>query len=275
MLKKYLVLIFLGALLAVILACEKSTKEEGPKTDPEAIEALVNYYSAIFKADVFGTIKDTASSPVFYREITKRDFYIKIDFSNAPPETIYTRIANVVLTDSIQGVFHLFLDQIEYKKSFKAVSKVSGYFEKWGEGWDDFRGWFMKRVAGNHINTVPSVSGSMELYLSSSSGDHTLDPDLIIALTNIREVRTFGADDSLTFKIFEPDTSRVFYLHYWKEGNYRKTPFISDGDTLVAGCRISGSGYQHLFIDILDGETIYDTTAEYRANAWGILFKVE
>ncbi len=275
MLKKYLVLIFLGALLAVILACEKSTKEEGPKTDPEAIEALVSYYSSIFKADVFDTIKDTTFSPAFYREITKRDFYIKIDFSNAPPETIYTRIANVVLTDSIQGVFHLFLDQIEYKKSFKAVSKVSGYFEKWGEGWDDFRGWFMKKVAGNKIYSVPGISRSMELRLSSTSGDYTYSPGSVTSLTKVREVRTFESGDSLTLTIVNPITSWVYYLHYWKEGNYRKTPFISDGDTLVAGCRITGSGYQHLFIDILDRETIYDTTAEYRANAWGILFKVE
>jgi hypothetical protein len=115
----------------------------------------------------------------------------------------------------------------------------------------------------------------VELRLISPSGDHTLDPDLIIASTYIREVRTFGVGDSLTFKIFEPDTSRVCYLHYWKGGNYRKAPFTLAGDTLVAGCRISGSGYHHLFIDILDRETVYDSSAAYSANAWGILFKVE
>jgi hypothetical protein len=276
MLKKYLLPIFLGGfLLAVIFSCEKSTKDEGPKNDPEAIEALVSYYSSIFKADVFDTIKDTTSSPAFYREITKRDYFIKIDIFDAPPETIYTKYARVVLTDSIEGVFHLFLNDKEYQKNLKVVSKVEGYFERWGEPWDDFRGWLLKRVAGNKIYSVPGISGSMMLRLSSTSGDYTLSPDQIISLTKIREMRAFGAGDSLTFKIFEPDTSRLFYLHYWKEGDYRKRPFVVDGDSLISGCQINGSGYQHLYIDILDYNTVHDSTAAYKSYSWGILFKVQ
>lgn len=276
MLKRFLIFIFLGGfLLAGIFSCEKSTKDEGPKNDPEAIEALVSYYSSIFKADVFDTIKDTTFSPVFYREITKRDFFIKIDIYDAPPETIFTKYANMVLTDSIEGVFHLFLNGKEYKKDFKGGSTVSGYFERWGEVWDDYRGWLMKKVAGNSIYSVPRVSRSMELRLSCSSGDYTFFPGTITSLTKIREVRTFESGDSLTLRIINPIASWVYYLHYWKDGAYRKRPFVVENDTLTSGCTISGSGYQHLYIDILDYNTVHDSTAAYSSNAWGILFKVD
>jgi hypothetical protein len=276
MLKKYSFLIFLVTLLLTsILSCEKSTKNEGPKNDPEAIEALVNYYSTIFKEDVFDTIKDTTFSPVFYREIKKRDYFIKIDFADAPPETIYTKVANVTFTDSIQGIFHLFMNQKEYVDTFKAFSEVKGYFEKWGQDFDDFRGWFLKKVAGNKIYSIPSISANIRLHLKSSSGEDILFPSEIIGLTKIREVRSLGVGDSLTLKISNPDTLKVYFLHYRRNGDYRKRPFVAEGDTLFSGCKISGSGYQHLFIDILDHDTVYDSTAAYKSYAWGILFKVE
>ena len=272
MFRKSLSLSLLVLLLAVFgLTCDKSTKSEGPKNDPEAIEALINYYSSIFKVDTFNTLEDT----VFYREITKQEYYIDMDIDDAPPETIYTKIANVEFIDSIEGVFHLFLDGNEYQKDFKAVSKVRGYFEKWGEDFDDFRGWFLKKVAGNHIYSIPTVSGTMFLNISSPSGDFSLSSDNIVSLIYVRDVRTFGSGDSLSFRIIQPDTSRVFYLHYWKDGNYLKVPFTRDEDTLRAGCKISGSGYQHLFIDMLDYNTIHDSQAAYKSNALGVLFKID
>lgn len=272
MFKKYLFLIAWSVgVLVFIFSCDKSTKSKGPKNDPEAIEALINYYSSIFKVDTFNTSQDT----VFYREIKRQEYYISIDIDEAPPETIYTKIANVVLTDSIEGVFHLFLNGNEYQKDFKAVSKVKGYFEKWGDDYDDYRGWFLKKVAGNNIYSMPTISSSMFLNVESPSGEFILSPTSIVALTYIRDVRTFGAGDSLSFKISQPDTSRLFYLHYLKDGNYLKVPFTRDGDTLRTGCKISGSGYQHLFIDILDYNTVYDSVAEYKSNALGALFKVE
>jgi len=276
MLKRYLILIFLsGFVLAGIFSCEKSTENEGPKNDPEAIEALVSYYSSIFKADVFDTIKDTAFSPVFYREITKRDFFIKIDIHDAPPETIFTKYANMVLTDSIEGVFHLFLDGKEYKKDFKGASTVSGYFERWGEAWDDYRGWLMKKVAGNHIFSIPGLPESMVLQIISPSGVNILTPYSITSKTQIREVLSFSAGDSLTLKIYNLNPSQAFYLHYWKDGAYRKRPFVAENDTLTTRCQISGSGYQHLYIDILGYNTVHDSTAAYSSNAWGTLFKVD
>lgn len=271
MFKKYLFLTALSAcVLVYIFSCDKSTKSKGPTNDPEAIKELINYYSSIFRVDTFNTSEDT----VFYREIKKQEYYINIDIENAPPETIYTKIANVVLTDSMEGVFNLFLNGIEYQKDFKAVSKVEGYFEKWGADYDDYRGWFLKGVAGNNIYSIPTVSSMIFLNIESPSGNYTLSSDNIVTLTYIRDVRTFGAGDSLSFKISQPDTSRLFYLHYWKDGNYLKVPFARDGDTLRTGCKISGSGYQHLFIDILDYNTVH-TSAEYKSNALGVLFKVE
>ena len=275
MLKKYLPLIFLGLFLGVILSCEKSTKEEGPANDPEAIEALVSYYSTIFKTDVFDTIKDTSFSPVFYREIKKRDFFIKIDIFDAPPETIFTKYARAVLTDSIEGVFHLFLNDTEYQKNFKAVSKVEGYFERWGETWDDYRGWLLKKVAGNRIYSVPGISVTMTLELISPSGSETLSPSSITSLTGTRELRSFSPRDSLTLKIIGSAESQVFYLHFWKDGRYHKRPFVLEADTLFSGCTVSGSGYQHLFIDVLNYETVYNSEVEYRSDAWGVLFKVK
>lgn len=272
MFKKLLFLSFFVLLLAIfLLSCEKSTKSEGPKNDKEAIETLINYYSSIFKVDTFNTLVDT----VFYREIKKKEYYIDIDIDDAPPETIYTKIANVVFIDSMEGVFHLFLNGNEYQKDFKAVSKVKGYFEKWGEDFDDFRGWFLKRVAGNNTYSIPTISASMLLRVESPSGDHVLSADNIVSLTYIRDVRTFGAGDSLSFKIIESDTSRLFYLHYLKDGNYLKVPFTRDGDTLRTTCKISGSGYQHFFIDILDYNTVHDSQAVYKSNALGVLFKVD
>lgn len=272
MFKKYLFLIALISCVSVyIFSCDKSTKSKGPKNDPEAIEALINYYSSIFKVDTFNTSEDT----VFYREIKKQEYYISMDIDKAPPETIYTKIANVVLTDSIEGVFHLFLNGNEYQKDFKAVSKVKGYFEKWGEDYDDYRGWFLKRVAGNNIYSTSQIPGSMYLHVESPSGNYILSSDNIVSLTYIRDVRTFSAGDSLSFKISQPDTSRLFYLHYLKDGNYLKVPFTRDGDTLSTACKITGSSYQHLFIDILDYNTVHDSEAEYKSNAFGILFKVD
>jgi hypothetical protein len=275
MLRKYVLLIFLAVLLSAISSCEKSTKEEGPANDPEAIEALVSYYSTVFKSDVFDTIKDTSFSPVFYREIKKRDFFIKIDIYDAPPETIFTKYARAVLTDSIEGVFHLFLNDKEYQKDFKAVSKVEGYFERWGEAWDDFRGWLLKKVAGNRIYSVPGISVTMSLELISPSGSETLSPSSITSLIGTRQLRSFNPGDSLTLKITGSAESQVFYLHFWKDGQYRKRPFVLEADTLFSGCTISGSGYQHLFIDVLNYETVYNSEVEYRSDAWGVLFKVE
>ena len=263
-----LFVLFLGMFL---LSCEKSTKSEGPKTDLEAIEALINYYSSIFKVDTFNTLEDT----VFYREIKKKEYYIDIEITDAPPETIYTKIANVVFIDSMEGVFHLFLNGTEYQKDFKAVSKVRGYFEKWGENWDDFRGWFLKRVAGNNIYSIPTISASMLLRVESPSGDHILSADNIVSLTQIRDLRTFGVADSLNLKIYQPDTTRLFYLHYLKDGNYQKVPFARDGDTLRTYCKINASGYQHFFIDILDYSTVHDNDAVYKSNALGVLFNAD
>ena len=272
MFKKYLFLIALsGCVLAYICSCDKSTKSKGPQNDPEAIEALINYYSSIFKVDIFNTSEDT----VFYREIKKQEYYISIDIDDAPKDTIYTKIANVEFIDSIEGVFHLTLNSDEYQKDFKAVSKVKGYFEKWGDDFDDYRGWFLKGVAGNNIYSIPTISSSMFLNVESPSGEFVLSPTSIVALTYIRDVRTLGAGDSLNFKISQPDTSRLFYLHFWKDGNYQKVPFTRDGDTLRTACKISGSGYQHIFIDILDYNTVHDSTAGYKSYALGALFKVE
>ena len=271
MLKRFKLFIFLSLFLAVILSCEKSTKDEGPANDPEAIQALVNYYSSIFKVDTFDTLQDT----LFYREITKRDFFIKIDIFDAPPETIFTHYARAVLTDSIEGIFHLFLNDTEYQKDFKAVSKVEGYFERWGEAWDDYRGWLLKKVAGNRIYSVPGISVTMTLEIISPSGSETLSPTSITSLTGTRDVRSFSAGDSLTLKIIGSAESQVFYLHFWKDGQYRKRPFTLEADTLFSGCKISGSGYQHLFIDVMDYTTVYNGEAEYKSEAWGVLFKVE
>ena len=115
----------------------------------------------------------------------------------------------------------------------------------------------------------------MFLNISSPSGDISLSSDNIVSLIYVRDVRTFGSGDSLSFRIIQPDTSRVFYLHYWKDGNYLKVPFTRDEDTLRAGCKISGSGYQHLFIDMLDYNTIHDSQAAYKSNALGVLFKID
>jgi len=127
----FFLLIFLG------LGCEKEKGAgSGESNDNEAIKAIMNEYPAIFKGDIF----DNQRENPFYRQITKNEYWVKIDIKQPAIDTFYTDYANVDMIDSIQGVFHLFANQKEYQKNFKGVSVVRIYLEKWGDDSEVHRG---------------------------------------------------------------------------------------------------------------------------------------
>lgn len=115
----------------------------GESNDNAAIKAIMNEYPKMFMDDIF----DNQVENPFYRQITKNEYWVKIDIKQPAIDTFYTDYANVDMIDSIQGVFHLFSNQKEYQKNFKGVSVVRAYLEKWGDNSEVHRGSLLKKSA--------------------------------------------------------------------------------------------------------------------------------
>ncbi len=266
--KTFKVFIFI-LLISILTGCEeKIIKSE---SDFEAIRAItLDENPSIFKSDIFDTLQDT----LFYREITKRDFWISHPITEAPPESNYTHEVNVEIVDSIKGVFHHFLNGVEYVDSFEATSITKGYLVRWPEI-PRHRGWILKKVSGNKIFTIPGASSFSSVIITSPAGKNTLLRSGITSLKSFKDILSFNSGDSITLELSPTKSTDYLYLHYDDGTNYIKRPFIKENGKFISGCKIDGKGYQHIFIDIIDKSSIDDSTASYKSNAWGILIQVE
>lgn len=255
--------------ISILTGCEKEIIKS--ENDFDAIVAItLNENPDVFKRDIFDNVADT----LFYREITKTDFWVDVKIFDAPPESNYVQEANVEIVDSIKGVFHHFLNGVEYVDSFEATSITNGYLERWVEI-SRHRGWILKKVSGNKIFTIPGASSFSSVTLTSPAGKNIVPRSDVISLKSFKEILSFDSGDSLTLELSPLNPNDYLFLHYKEAGSYIKRPFVKQNGKFISGFKLAGKGYQHIFIDIIDKSSIDDSTASYKSNAWGILIQVK
>lgn len=285
--RKNLLVSVLLALLTVALflfnlCCENKTTKGGERTDWEAIKAIIYENPDIFLVDVFDTHKDTTVNPVFFREITSQSFDLdsarRYDADSLHPfEYIYAAWG-----DSIKGILHYFIDEKEYTKSIYAHSLMGAYFERWGDIYDTHRGWLLKRIGSNEVNSVGTTRWLYTLRITTSGGmDDTLNRDQILKPVKKDSTLHFGMGDTVTFTVWPEYATDVLFLHIGEEGNFRKIPFVDNGDgTFSASWTTTNDpniakGYKHAFVDAVSRDAVSDTTAKYDSKAWGIIYRIK
>lgn len=269
------------------LSCEEKSTKGGEKTDFEAIKAIINENPDIFLVDVFDTHKDTLVSPVFFREITSRDF----DLDTArryPADSLHlVDYIHAAWGDNMKGILHYFIDGKEYTKSFSAHSVMHAYFEQWGEIYDTHRGWLLKKISGNVITSVDTISRQIYTLRITSSGMDTvlneimvLNPVKMSNILNKDSTLHFGMGDTVTFTVEPKYSNNVLFLHVGEDGNFKKIPFVDNGDGTFSASwtttsdLIIATGYKHAFVDVVSLDAITDTTKKYDSKAWGIIYRL-
>ena len=284
---------FLLSLLIIVLflfhlSCEEKTTKGGERTDFEAIKAIINENPDIFLVDVFDTHKDTTVNPIFFREITSRDF----DLDTArryPADSLHlVDYIHAAWGDNVKGILHYFIDGKEYTKSFSAHSVMSAYFEKWGENFDPHRGWLLKKISSNVITSSDTSSRQIYTLRITSSGMDTVLSEIMV-LNPVKKENTlsrdstlhFGMGEKVTFTIEPKYSDNVLFLHVGEDGNFRKIPFVDNGDetfsaswTTTTDSNIA-KGYKHAFVDVIRRKALTDTTAKYDSKAWGIIYRIK
>lgn len=268
---KYIIFSGVCLLLSFSWTCKRSVSPG--YTDVDAIKDYVKSYPSIFSADIFDT---SSADPLFYREITKRDNWIKIDFFD--PDTVF-RYAYVNWEDSMEGVFHHFVSGNEYDTSFKAFSRVKAYFEQWGDAGDPYRGWLLRRISNVEIYSLrkPQSVGISYIWIDTSGSDIPVN---LSGLYDLNDVLQFRNSAEITFTIKVGDMSDFYFLHIYEGGRWRKITFNPDIDNnLKASWTTSSSSqdlniYKHAYIDCLDSASVADSLSKYNSKTWGILYKI-
>jgi hypothetical protein len=289
MLKNFwiLSLIMVGLFLFNLSCGEKST-QGGERTDFEAIKAIANENPDIFKTDIFDTQKDTTVNPVFFREITSRDFDLDTARRYDADSAHLVDYIHAAWGDNIKGVLHYFIDGKEYTKSFSAHSVMSAYFEKWGESFDSHRGWLLRKISSNVITSSDTISRQIyTLRITSSGMDTVLNEIRVLNLVKVANILNmdstlhFGMGEKVTFTIEPKYSDNVLFLHVGEDGNFKKIPFVDNGDetysaswTTTTDSNIA-KGYKHAFVDVISPKTLTDTTAKYDSKAWGIIYRLK
>lgn len=274
MFKVILKLLFLSGLVFLLsfsLTCKKSVTPS--YTDVDAIKDYINCHPDIFLADVF----DTSRTAPFFREITNKDYWIRIDFHN-PDSINFFESADVSWEDSIQGVFHTFISGTEYKKSFKAFSRVQAYFEQWGNSGDLYRGWLLMKVSNIpiHVTPFPTV-GFSNLEIDTSGVSSSINLDGLNELNKILQLKRMS---SVKFTIQAADSTDLYYLHIYDENGWSKRRFRNDGDNSFSVTWTPSSQdyntYRHFYVDCIKSKTVADSSySTYDSRAWGIIYKVK
>jgi hypothetical protein len=291
MLKKFSILASLMLVLFLFnLNCEKKTTKGGERTDWEAIKAIIYENPDIFLVDVFDTNKDTTVNPVFFREITSRNLDLKEGTPLLPPDSLQPfEHIYAPWEDSIKGVFHYFMDGKEYTKPIYAYSLTYGYFERWGDIYDIHRGWLLKKISGNVINSLNTNPRQLyTLRITSSKLDTIINEIGILNLVrfnewwpNLDSILRFSLGEKVTFTIEPKDTTDYLFLYIGEDGNFQKFPFLSNGNgTFSASWTTTNDssvakGYKHAFVDAVSRDAVSDTTAKYDAKAWGIIYRIK
>lgn len=268
---KDLILLGIFLILSLTLTCKRSVSPG--YTDVDAIKDYIYAHPSIFSADVFDT---NSTDPDFYRQITKRDNWIEINFYE-PNDTIFFRYAIVNWNDSIQGVFHTFISGNEYTKDFKAFSRVQARFEQWGNSGDIYRGWLLMRISNIQIYSLnnPTVGfGSVKVNTSGVDSSISLGGPLY----ELKNVLKFKNLSLVKLSIQVTDSTDFYYLHINEGNGWMKTPFTNKGNKLFTTQWTTNTqdfnSYKHAYIDCLDSATVSDSTTRYNSRTWGILYKI-
>jgi len=268
---KYFIFLGIIFLLSFSLTCKKP--DTPSYTDIDAIKDYINYHPDIFSVDAF----DTSRAALFFREITGRDYWIRIDFHN--PDSLHLlKSADVSWEDSIQGVFHTFISGTEYKKNFKAFSRVQAYFEQWGNAGDLYRGWLLIKISNAQVYSVPYSTGFSNLRINTSGVDSSVN---LGGLNELKGILQFSRSTLVKVTIQAQDTSDTYYLHIYERGTWRKLPFVKEtGNDFSTSWTTSSSSadlniYKHVYVDRIWSKSIADTLSRYNSNAWGIIYKIK
>jgi len=269
---KVLILLILFSTFLFSLACKKPVSKS--YTDVDAIKDYIYSHPSIFLSDVFDTTRNSS----FYREITKRDYWIRINFHDAD-STHFFRYADVYWDDSLGGVFHTFISGTEYLKNFKAFSRVRAYFEQWGDPTDIYRGWLLMKIQNVQIHSIPAYStGFNSLWINYTGSDISINPG---SLYDLSKVLTFNKSSTVSFTIEVGDINDYYFLYIYEGGSWKKIRFQQiDTGILKAGWTTSPSSqdlnvYKYAYIDCLDSKSVADSSYKYDSNAWGILYKIK
>ena len=274
------------ALFLFNLCCEKKTTKGGERTDWEAIKAIIYENPDIFLVDVF----DTSENPIFFREITSTNFDLKEGTPLLPPDSLHPfEYIYAPWEDSIKGVFHYFIDGKEYTKPIHAYSLMYAYFERWGEIYDTHRGWLLRKISGNVINSLNTNPRQLyTLRITSSGVDAVIDDSVILELVrfnkwwpDIDSTLHFSLGEKVTFTLEPKDTTDYLFLYIGEDGNFQKFPFLSNGNgTFSASWTTTNDsnvvkGYKHAFVDAISRDALTDTTVKYDSKAWGIIYRIK
>lgn len=269
---KVLILLVLFSFLSFSITCKKPVSKS--YTDVDAIKDYIYSHPSIFQSDVF----DTARNSSFYREITKRDYWIRINFHEAD-STHFFRYADVYWDDSLGGAFHTFISGTEYLKNFKAFSRVRAYFEQWGDPTDIYRGWLLMKIQNEQIHSIPAYStGFNSLWINYTGSDVSISPG---SLYDLSKVLTFNKSSAVSFTIEVGDINDYYFLYIYEGGSWKKIRFqqIDTGILKAGWTTISSSQdlnvYKYAYIDCLDSKSVADSSYKYDSDAWGILYKIK
>jgi hypothetical protein len=241
-------------------------------------------YPTVFFANNFDYTLDTTSYPTFYQQITSENKFIEITFHNNPDNESDYPHAWTNLTDTISGNLHIWVDKdSSYVKTYKAVSKVRGFFEKMGSSSDSYRGWVMVRfVTGNVIEDDATISFNTLVIKTSTGFDTLWYPSSIVDFAHKDSTMLrFYKGDTVTFKLTPVETNDfIYYLHIGEDGNFKKIPFVNQGDSvLVASWTATTNpdvarGYKHAFISLTRRSSIESDTSAYKFRCWGVLYRI-
>ena len=273
------VLLVIAAFL-VNLRCEKKTTKSETRWD--AIRAIINENPDIFLVDVFDTDKDTSVKPIFFRELTSRDFDLDSARRYDADTLHYFDYIYAAWGDSMRGVLHYFIDGKEYTKSIYAHSVMGAYFEQWGDILDPHRGWLLKKISGNVIASVPTHIIPPVVHITSEGVDIWVSESIVLNMVKKDSVLRFAPGKEVTFTVDSKDISDFFlFLHIGEDGNFRKIPFVDNGDETFSASWTTTSdpniskGYKHAFVDAVSRDAVTNTTAEYDSKAWGIIYRIK
>jgi hypothetical protein len=271
-------ILFINFLLVLIIGCEKRSVTP-TTTDWDAVKSIISQYPDIFASVVFSTEADT----LFYREITSSNADIEEGTIHEPDTNHIFDYITLAWGDTLKGTFHYHVDGKSYQKPINSIALTNAYFEKWGDSSDPHRGWLFKQVSGTVINSVGTTRHIYTVNIISEGVDVILSEPYLLGLVKKDSTLIFDQGKPVTLILDLPsaDTSDFIFL-YIKEGNTsEKIPFTNNGDgTLTASWTTTTDpaaveGYKHAIVDVLNRESVTDTTYQYDSKAWGILYRIK
>jgi hypothetical protein len=273
-----LLILLLMSLPFFQISCEEKTVQS-KETDWDAVKSIISEYPEVFDLGFFDTEEDT----LFYQEIKQNNPDIEEGwFSKADDTLQFYDYITLIWGDSLKGTFHYDFNGETREKSISSFALSNAYFERRMYNPSVHRGWVLRKFSGTVINSVGTTRGITSLTIISEGVDVDLDESALKKLVHKDSTLVFGQGKLVMF-IIEPstDTSDFFFLHVKEEDSYQKIPFTNNGDkTLSASWTTTADpekaeGYKHAIVDVVNRESVTDTTAKYDSKAWGIIYRIK